>query len=353
MKLKKIINILEKKFPVKLKEDWDNVGLIVGDSNSNIERVQISLDITDGVIDNAINNKVDLIISHHPFIFKSINKVNNETIEGTKLLKIIKNNINIYTLHTNLDSANGGLNDYIASIIGGSNLKILSPRKNSFYNLVIYIEESDVSNFNKFISILELSKKEYSHCIITDTDKINCNLKYGINVVNYKKIEIIVNENEINELLNEITKLKKNSSIFYEYSIYNTKNSDNGIGRYFVLDEPIMASEYIRYIKDKLNLLNVKWVYKEDKLIKKIAIINGSGSSYITLAKSKNIDLFITGDIKYHEALDAYEYGLHLLDIGHYESEVIFSDIIKNILEEENNIESVMVYSELPIFNYV
>ena len=113
MILNEIIKVLEKKFPVTNKEEWDNVGLMIGRRQNEIKKIQLSLDVTMETIDNAIKNGVDLIISHHPMIFSGVKKINSDTIIGEKIIKAIENNIAVYSLHTNLDSTKDGLNDYV------------------------------------------------------------------------------------------------------------------------------------------------------------------------------------------------------------------------------------------------
>lgn len=256
IKLKNIIRRLEKKYPQNLKEDWDNVGLILGDSNQEIKKIQLSLDVTDEVIEKAVKNKVDLIITHHPMIFGSLKKINNQTILGKKILKLLKNNISVYTLHTNLDSAKDGLNNYIVQKLG--------------------IQKSEI------------------------LDKM--------------------------------------------------PQEGNGIGRIFNLAQKVFISEYIEEIKEKLEIANIKAVYNENRKIKKVGIVNGSGASYIRQMKRAGVDLFITADIKYHEALDSLEAGLPLVDIGHYESEVFFSDLIKKELPEDIEVE---VFNSKPVFKFL
>ncbi|OQY10182.1 MAG: Nif3-like dinuclear metal center hexameric protein [Fusobacteriia bacterium 4572_132] len=256
IKLKNIIRRLEKKYPQRLKEEWDNVGLILGDSNQEIKKIQLSLDVTEEVIENAIKNKIDLIITHHPMIFGSLKKINNQTILGKKILKLLKNNISVYTLHTNLDSAKEGLNNYIVN-------------------------------------------------------------KLGI-----QKSEILVKISE----------------------------EGNGIGRIFKLSKKVLLLEYIDKIKAKLEIENIRVVYNENQKVQKIGIVNGSGASYIRKMKRAGVDLFITSDIKYHEALDSLEAGLPLVDIGHYESEVFFSDLIKKELPEDIEVE---VFNSKPVFKFL
>lgn len=252
MKLSKIIKLLEEKFPLNNAEEWDNVGLLVGNRKQEVKKIQLSLDITDKVIDKAIEAKVDLIISHHPFIFKSNKKINTDSLVGRKALKLISNGISVYTLHTNLDASSEGLNDLLVD-----KLKLVTKR----------IMERKIDNDKTF-----------------------------------------------------------------------------GIGRYCKMDESILLIDFINNVKLLLSLekVVVSGENIESKKVSKIAVVNGSGSSYWRKAKSIGAEVLITGDLKYHEALDAKEEGMTIIDIGHYESERFFYEIIikelKNIEELEINV---------------
>ncbi|MDC7956267.1 Nif3-like dinuclear metal center hexameric protein, partial [Fusobacterium simiae] len=125
MKARDIINILEKKFPKINAEEWDNVGLLIGDYDKEVKKIQFSLDATLESIENAVSKKVDMLITHHPIIFKAIKDINEQNILGKKIRNLIKNDINVYSIHTNLDSSIDGLNDYILSKLGYSEYKIL------------------------------------------------------------------------------------------------------------------------------------------------------------------------------------------------------------------------------------
>ena len=260
MILNEIIKVLEKKFPVTNKEEWDNVGLMIGRRQNEIKKIQLSLDVTMETIDNAIKNGVDLIISHHPMIFSGVKKINSDTIIGEKIIKAIENNIAVYSLHTNLDSTKDGLNDYVG-------------------------------------------KK--------------------LNLIDGKIID------EINE-------------------------NESGIGRVYSLSEKIKFSDFLEKIKENFltNNLRVAGKNLDELLIKKVSIVNGAGSSYWRKAKKMGADLLITGDLKYHEALDAKEEGMYILDAGHYESEHFFHMIIGDILENFSGIEY-YVFNDEPAMKYI
>ena len=260
MILNEIIKVLEKRFPISNKEEWDNVGLMVGRRKREVKKIQLSLDITTASLENAIKNNVDLIISHHPMIFSGVKKVNSDTILGEKILTAIENNIAIYSLHTNLDSTEGGLNDYVGEKLNLKNGKII--------------------------------------------DEVN--------------------------------------------------NENFGIGRIYSLENKITFEEFVEKIKSVFLTNNLRVVKNQDEelYIKKIAIVNGSGSSYWRKAKKMEADLLITGDVKYHEALDSLEEGFCMIDIGHYETEHFFGDLIRKELEIFNDIE-IIDFNDKPVFNKI
>ncbi len=261
MKMSKIIEKLEEKYPLKNAEEWDNVGLLVGRRNKEIKKIQISLDITTDVLEKAVKNNIDLIISHHPFIFSPLKKINGDSIVGRKILTAVENNIGIYSMHTNLDSSKDGLNDYVG-------------------------------------------------------EKLD--LKFG-------------------KIIDEI------------------KDEGYGIGRLYTLENKEMFFDFLDRMKKIFSSDTLRYSGKNlDNLkVKKVAIVNGAGSSYWRLAKKLGADLLITGDVKYHEALDAMEENMPIIDIGHYESEHFFGEILKKELKEiENGQElEIEIFNEKPVFN--
>ena len=257
MKARDIINILEKKFPRINAEEWDNVGLLIGDYDKEVKKIQFSLDATLESIENAISEKVDMLITHHPIIFKAIKDITEQNILGKKIRDLIKNDINVYSIHTNLDSSIEGLNDYILKKID--------------------ISESKILDFN---------------------EEKNC-----------------------------------------------------GIGRIFKLSEEKILKNFIGELKLKLKILNLRIISDDlNKKIRKVALINGSAMSYWRKAKKEKVDLFITGDVSYHDALDALENGLNVIDLGHYESEHFFYEILLEELKDRNL--EFLVFNREPIFKF-
>lgn len=256
IKVKDIMGVLEKKYPKVNAENWDNVGLIVGKLNQEVKKVQLSLDATDKAIEYAIKNSADMIITHHPMIFKPVKSITTMDNLGRKIIKLIENNRSLYAMHTNLDSSKNGLNDFILQLLGVENSKIID-----------------------------------------------------------------VNEND-----NEV-----------------------GIGRLYTISKEMNIEEYANFVKESLKIKNIRIISENrEKMVRKVALINGSGMSYWRKVKSLGADLFITGDIGYHDALDAKEAGINVFDIGHFESENCFVELLKKDIEGMG-IE-VITFNDGPVF---
>ncbi len=328
MRLSEIINCLENRFPKYNAESWDNVGFMIGNKEREIQKIQISLDVTMKVIDNAVEKGVDLIISHHPFIFSPVKDINSDSLMGRKILKLIENKIAVYSLHTNLDATIAGLNDLVGKKLGFGEGKIIDPVKESLYKAEFY------SSLTEKVEE-ELEKEK----VIFKKESFGLENKFSLVL---KK----------DKLYNIIEKLSRKSLISKEYYIYELENKyvERGIGRIYTLSEKQKLSDVIKNVKEKLELqaVTVSGSDIEGTEVKKIAVVNGAGSSYWKKAKRMGADLLITGDLKYHEALDAKEEGFSIIDAGHYESEHFFHMIISEILKDKSGIEY-FVFNDEPV----
>lgn len=348
MKIKSLIKKLEKSFPKNLAESWDNIGLLVGDEGREITKVQISLDATEEVIDHAIEIGANLIITHHPIIFSGIKNVTSKNLMGRKLLKLIENKIAVYSMHTNLDSAERGLNQYICEKLGVETSKILDEKNMEMYLLSVYIKTEFQERLKSKIEEFGLEYNGYKNVYYT-SDSVENFEKAGEKEKfknENKKISILGEKGKLSNLLNEIKKIHPYDEAAYEMIKTENKISLGGLGRIYNLPEKVELGNYLKVVKDKLSLNNVRVVGDLDKKIKKIAVVNGGGASFLGKLEKIGVDLFITGDIKYHEALDAREMGISIFDIGHYESEYFFTDIIERYCDDLE----VEIYNDQPVF---
>ena len=174
IKVNNIINEMELLAPTYLKEDFDNVGLMVGDKNKEVKKVLLALDCTLKVIEEAKKENVGLIITHHPLIFKRPSSITTDTLQGKKIIELIKNDISLYSSHTNLDSVENGLNDTIVSILGFDNSKILEKNKRddkAGLGRIVSLKES--IQLEDLISKIKKSLNINNLRVVKGKDKVN------------------------------------------------------------------------------------------------------------------------------------------------------------------------------------
>jgi len=354
VRLSEITKKLEKAFPKDIAESWDNVGLLVGEKNKDIKKIQISLDATEKVIEEAVKNNADLIITHHPLIFSPLKAINDSTLLGKKIMKLIKNDIALYSMHTNLDSAENGLNKYVAEIIGARESKIIAENYRDVYKLAVYVPKENHKEVLKKVQETGVSLEGYddvsysTECI----ERYRISGEDNAHTVDNIKVEVIGEKGKMFQLLNEIRKIHPYDQVPYEIFSVENRYLKGGIGRVFSLEKPVLFKEYVNLVKEKLSIENLRIVAEnEEKSVKKVAVVNGSGMSFFKKIKKLGVDVFVTGDIKYHEALDAAEEGLDLIDLGHYESEHFFNRLVVRELIELTDVET-YIMNEKPIFKY-
>lgn len=351
MKLKSLIKQIEKKYPLNLAYDWDNVGLLVGDFDSEIKKVLVSLEANEKVIEEAIEKKVDLIVTHHPFIFRKMNKINTKDLKGRLIHKLIKNDIALYSMHTNFDIAFDGLNDYFMEVMGFENCKILDiTNSETLYKLAVYtpmtheiiVREALGESGAGYIG-------NYSNCtfnssgIGTFKPEDNSNPFIGeigkIEEVKEVKIETIVQSSLLQKTIAKMIKAHPYEEVAYDVYKLENKGKSVGLGRYATLNNEADLQSLCDKIKLKLNMDHIRVVGELNTKIKKVAVVTGAGSDMVGLAKSKNCDAIITGDVKYHEAQDALDMNMCIVDCGHFDTENIFKDVMKRFLDTIESVE--------------
>lgn len=346
MYLKQIINILEEQYPKNLAYDWDNVGLLVGNINSDIKNIMLCLEANESIIDEAIENKVDLIITHHPFIFKKLTSIDENDIKGKCIYKLIKNNINIYCMHTNFDIAFGGLNDVFADMLKLENIKTLENTKSeTLYKIAVYVPTSHEDAVRKAMTSADAGNiGNYSDCTFNTKGTGTFRPSEGSNpfigrsetleIVEEVKIESICEQRNLNKIINNMIKAHPYEEVAYDIYKLENKGKSYGLGRYGNLESGMTLEELANKIKIGLNSKYLRIVGKSDKIVKKIAIVTGSGGDFVKKSYLRGCDVLVTGDVKYHEAQDAIDLGIAIIDAGHFETENIFIDIVHNYLSQ-------------------
>jgi dinuclear metal center YbgI/SA1388 family protein len=345
MLIKEVISEIEKFAPSAYQESYDNSGLLVGNKDSKITGVLLSLDCVEEVVEEAIKLKCNLIIAHHPIIFGGLKRLTGANYVERTVIKAIQNNIAIYAAHTNLDNVKGGVNAKIAEKLGLVNLKILSPKKQILKKLVTYVPATHLEKVRS--SLFEAGAGNignYDSCSFnsegTGTYRGNENSnpvigeKGKLSMEPETRIEVIfeaVNESRI--LKNLLANHPYEEVAFDIYALENTYQ-DVGSGMTGEFDQPVSETEFLNLVKKAFHLKIVKHTPLLNKAIKKVAFCGGSGAFLIKSAINSGSDAYISADIKYHEFFDA-DGKILIADTGHFENEQFTPEIFIELIQKK------------------
>ena len=326
-----VINHLEELAPLAYAEDFDNVGLLVGDKHTKITGILVTLDTLETVVDEAIQEKCNLIVSFHPIIFKGLKKLTGKTYVERVVMKAIKHDIAIYSMHTALDNAFNGVNDVICNQLNLKNKRILIPQSETIKKLTTYVPKDEAEHLRTALfSSGAGSIGNYSNCSFNvegyGTYKGNENSnptkgqKERLHTEAETKITITFPKHLESQIIQSLFKNHSYEEVAYEVTTLENKNQQIGMGMVGELEESMSELNFLAFIKDKMNTKCIRHSSFLNKKIKKIAVLGGSGSFAIEAAKHAGADAFITADLKYHDFFMA-ENNILLADVGHYESE--------------------------------
>ncbi len=344
MNLSKIVSFFNEIAPERLQETYDNSGLLIGNPNNEISKALISLDVTDEVINEAIVNKCNLIIAHHPLIFKPIKKLTESNLTEKLIVKAIKNDIAIYAIHTNLDNISNGVNKILAQKLSIHNTHILEPSASKLNKLICFCP---TQHSNKVRSAMfEAGAGQignYDYCSFNteglgsfralDNTKPFVGEKGKLHQEAETKIETIVPDFKINQVIKKMISAHPYEEVAYDIYPLENKSFLTGAGMIGELNEEMEINDFLRDVKQKLNTTHLRHNQLLHKKVKKIAICGGSGNFLINSAYRQNADVFITGDIKYHEFFE-HQGEMTIVDAGHFETEQFTKELIHSFLIE-------------------
>ena len=356
MKVKEIIKPLEKLAPTYLQESYDNSGLLIGHPDGEIHKVLITLDITEEVLQEAIQKKCNLIISHHPVIFNGLKSITGKNATERIVETAIKHSINIYAIHTNLDNVDKGVNSIICDKIGLTNRKILAPKKEILRKLVTFCPVDHAEKVRQAIFVAGAGHiGDYDSCSFNapgtgsfrGSEESNpfVGEKGKLHYENEIRIETIYPVYYENSILKALFDAHPYEEVAYDIYFLGNKFERVGAGMIGELANEMNETGFLNILKQKFNSACVRHSKLLNKQIKKVAVCGGSGSFLIENAKNAGADIFITGDVKYHDFFEA-DGKIVIADIGHYESEQFAKDLIYSILNEKFSTFAVLI-SEL------
>ncbi|AIQ60257.1 Nif3-like dinuclear metal center hexameric protein [Paenibacillus borealis] len=324
-----VIGYMEQLAPKHLAEEWDNVGLQLGSLQKEITGVLVALDVNDSVVDEAIAQGCNLIIAHHAIIFRPVKGILTDTPMGRLYEKLIKNDIAVYISHTNLDVAEGGMNDWMAEALGienGAPIKDIHTEQLS--KLVVFVPKD---HHQKVLdAILNAGAGwigNYSHCSFNIEGYGTFMPQEGTDPYIGKqdkleraeeiRIETIVPQPIRNKVVQAMLKAHPYEEVAYDLYSMDLKGRSLGLGRVGKLKEPATLGEFVETVKSGLDVGSVRVVGDLNRPIRKAAVMGGSGAKYYSSAIFKGADVLVTGDIDYHTAQDAHLAGIALIDPGH------------------------------------
>lgn len=342
MECREIIRLMEKLAPSKYALEWDNVGLLVGRDNKDVKTVMVALDSSMAVIEEAVKNNVDMLITHHPLIFSPIKRVNFNDPIGKKIFLLANNDISYYAAHTNLDVA--VMADVAGKMFGLTNT---NPLEDSYsetaYKISVFVPVSHA------LKVRDAMTREgagyiggYSHCTFMGEGKGSFKALDGsepyvgmvneLTTVDETKIETVVKEENLDRAIKAMLKVHPYEEVAYDIYKLENKIDEKGIGIRGYISNDMTLEELANMVKDKFEADTVKVCGNLRKKVVSVAISPGAGKSVIKHALKAKVDVLITGDIDHHTALDAWEAGLAIIDGGHFMTEHFVVDYVRDYL---------------------
>ncbi len=333
VKCQTVIEALERLAPRKLAEAWDNIGLQLGSPTQETAKVLIALDVNEAVVEQAEAKGAKLIVCHHPLIFKPLHKIRTDLPEGRLLQRLIKSDIAVYAAHTNLDIAEGGVNDVLAGRLGLSRLEGLAVSgEDKLCKLTVFVPES---HWQKTAEAMTRAGAghigQYSNCTFRTRGTGSFLPLEGANPyigslgkleeVEEIRLETILPESISRKVVKAMLAAHPYEEAAYDLYPLNNQGKTYALGRIGMLPQPLQALEFIELVKRALGVSELRVAGVRDKMVRKVALCGGSGASLLAKAAFSGADAYLTGDVKYHEAQSAADAGMLLLDAGHFATE--------------------------------
>lgn len=345
MKIKEIYKYLESIAPLSFQESYDNAGLLIGNEETECTGILISLDVTEAIVEEALQKKCNLIVSHHPIIFKGIKKLNGKNYVERTVISAIKNDIAVYATHTNLDNVLDGVNKKIAEKLGLQNCSTLLPKEQTLQKLVTF---SPVNNADAVRNALFQAGAgaigKYDECSFNINGSGTFRANEGSqpyvgkigesHVENEVRIEVIFPSFLQKKIIQSLKAAHPYEEVaFYIHALENVQENI-GSGLIGELQEDTTETQLLSKVKTDFHLSVIKHTPLLNKPVRKIAVCGGTGIFLLNNALAAGAQVYITSDIKYHEFFDA-DVQILLADIGHYESEQFTTELLAELLQQK------------------
>lgn len=336
MKISELVAFVNNLAPFSYQESYDNAGLLVGNASDEVSGVVVALDMTEDVVQDAIDSGCNVVLAHHPIIFKGLKRLTGANYVERTVIKAIQHNIALIATHTNLDNAIHGVNAVISDKLGLQHQRILVPKENTLYKLQVYVPVAHADNLRKALAEAGAGAiGQYNACSFSVLGEGRFNPQAGANPfigsvdkleqVDEMKVEVIFQAHLHQGVLKAMRQTHPYEEIAYD--VLKVENMDAYIGSGMIgeLPEEMETMAFLKLVKETFNCGVIRYTKPHVNKIKTVAVCGGAGSFLLRNALQAKADIFITGDFKYHEFFDA-EDRIIIADIGHFESEQYTSE---------------------------
>ncbi|WP_227395128.1 Nif3-like dinuclear metal center hexameric protein [Jeotgalibacillus aurantiacus] len=339
-----VVQLMEQFSPKHLAMEGDPVGLQVGRLNRKVDKVLLTLDVTNEIVEEAIKSGAGMIIAHHPLIFRPLRSINLEEPSGQVIEKIIKHDLTVFAAHTNLDITKGGVNDWLAEKLGIQNPQVLVPTfEDKYKKLIVFVPGTHEETVRSALAEAGAGQiGDYSDCSFTSNGTGRFKPGAGsdpfigtsgvVESVEEVKIEVIYQASLEKKVLKALKQSHPYEEPAYDVFEQSMPGEKYGLGRVGAV-EPVSLKDFAEKVKQTLDVPMVRVTGDHDKLVKKAAVLGGMGSKYMQSARFSGADVYITGDIDFHTAQDAEALGLSIIDPGHHVEKVMKKGLAKQLSE--------------------
>jgi dinuclear metal center YbgI/SA1388 family protein len=342
-KLSDVLGIINKISPVGLAESWDNPGLQVGDPTAEVSRIMVALDATPAVIESAVQAGCQLLVTHHPLIFKPQKTISTSTTLGRSLHVAIRGGLGIACMHTNYDIAEGGLNDLLSERLGlASCVPLQITSRQELTKLTVFVPEGHLDRMREALFPHAESLGAYRDCSFSAPGEgtftpLNGATPYVGTVgtrenVRECRLEVLLDRAKLPQAVKSLIAAHPYEEPAFDiYPLHNAGN-EYGLGRIGTLPVATTLADYAARVAAQLDAPGTRFVGEPGAAVKKVALCSGSGASVMRSAARAGASVLVTGDIKYHEAREAEELGIALIDAGHFHTEIIMAAAVQSRL---------------------
>ena len=343
--IKDVIRHLELIAPPAYQESYDNSGLLTGDPADAVTGILVTLDCTEAVVEEAVESGCNLIVAHHPIIFRGLKRLTGSNYVERTVIKAIRNGVAIYAIHTNLDNVHSGVNRKLCEKIGLSNLQVLMPKVLVLSKLVTFVpREHSGTVLSALYEAGAGHIGNYDQCSFAvegrGTFRPNEKAKPTIGqsdiqeVVEETRLEVMFPAHLQTRVLAALRAAHPYEEVAFYMTRLDNPNQEVGSGMIGEVSTPLEPSEFLQRLKVSMDLKVIRHTRLLDQPIKKVAVCGGTGSFLLPYARQAGAQIYVSADFKYHEFFDA-EDTIIVADIGHYESEVCTKELLGEVLTKK------------------